>query len=287
VRDAELPATDIVKAAFTAFDQGPVTNLQSAFVWVDRYGLGGSDNTGYASGTTTGYSEYRLFVKTKQQIGKLCFSIINDASDTRDNMSIEFYGAGQAGKREQKITRNDTYLTGGSVQVLNHDVGIISNGFISLMNQSLKKRYKALILEKNITIDAGGVDTAGNLYETHKLSGINNTIWGIRTVSCAVYITEQAMLIMNAHSKVTGCYGEDSSVSCSAVILERQKGKAYINGGLIQTNRVIRVMQGTPANVFINGEVYNSIKHDQQFISNDNKTAGGSTLNYIVMYNVG
>jgi hypothetical protein len=287
-RTATLPEKDVVNANFTAFNQGPVGNLQSAFVYVDRYGEGGTNHNGYEYGTTVGYSEYRLFVKKKQELGKMCFRIINSSDDTRDNMSIEFYGAGQAGQREQKITRNDTYLTGGSVLVFNHDVDMDSLGFISLMNKAQQqKRYKALVLGKNITIDAGGVSPTGSLIEDHKLSGTNSTVWGTRSVRSVVAVNEQAMLIMNVHSKVTGAYAPDSDVSCNAIFLEKSKGKAYINGGLVATNRVVRLMQGTKTNLFINGETYNSSIHDQQFINNDNKTAGGSTLSYNVFYNEG
>ncbi|MDR1095686.1 MAG: hypothetical protein LBL31_04800, partial [Spirochaetaceae bacterium] len=213
VRDAELPATDIVNASFIAFDSGPVRDLQNAFIWVDHYGLGGSGHDGFVTGTTEGYSEYRLFLKKSQQMGKMGFVIINAQGDNdkRDNISIEFYGAGPAGDKEQKITLKAAYSTTSSTQGLNASGGGTQDGFISMVFRPTgAKKYKALVLEKNITIDA-----EGSAMQNQFIMTSSESPWYKLNVTRLIHATEGSMIIMRDYSKLTKCYAtNEASLYC-------------------------------------------------------------------------
>jgi hypothetical protein len=236
VRDAELPNTDIVNASFTAFESGEVKDLQNAFVWVDRYGEGGASNTGFANGTTEGYSEYRLFLKKSQKIGKMGLQFTNSDSDTRDHMSVELYGAGQPGSKELKITRDDGYSTDIQLQMLNYISSI--EGFISLRGI----KYATLVLGKNITIDAEGISTDIN---TQFLSAGGGT-WRSMLVSYLIYVEQQKeMIIMHDYSKLTGCYVPISShlycpiyLGWPSTSIAATMSKLHLYGGAITGNIV-------------------------------------------------
>jgi hypothetical protein len=262
VRDAELTAEDktqytATNIAFTAFspDENSVTTLQNALLWVDHHGVAGENGTpvGFENGTTEGYSEYRLFVKKSQQIGK--FNFVGYGSTAPDsekaNISIELYGAGPFGltpttqQREQKITLDKNFTSGSNTQWINVYGGatgeitpIGSSGFISLtftgyMNYNCK--YKALVLGKNITIDAEKIAFA---------SGTSNA-WGAIGATYLIEINTRAMVIMNAHSKLTGYVGADSGTTKALVVVKSSSpsnaannGRFIMYGGAITDNKV-------------------------------------------------
>jgi hypothetical protein len=267
VRDAELTDADKTQYAtdgiFTAMATGPVKDLQNVFVWVDHHGegplTGGASRTapaGFAAGTTEGYSEYRLFVKKNQQIGKINLMFIGkqldedgEENDLRDCMSIELYGAGPKGAstgtqgREQKITRNANFSTvivdengiGTTTPHILNNVAA-SNGLLSFSTRYAKNqwdKYKALVLGKNITIDA---EASAGVNEFPANVTTDNP-WSDLGVSSLVHVTNNSLLIMNDHSKITGFY----STSTNQVPIRTQESVTnyfYMRGGTITGNIV-------------------------------------------------
>ncbi|MDR1231086.1 MAG: chitobiase/beta-hexosaminidase C-terminal domain-containing protein [Spirochaetaceae bacterium] len=249
VRDAKLTAADrtaqSTTASLEAMETGPVTDLQNAFVWVDRHGEAGDNHNGYENGTTEGYSEYRLFVKKSQEIGKMCFMIVNTPGkrisskwqdiDLRENISIELYGAGLPGVttttqgREQKITRNATFSTDPAVQALNGTGNGVKSGFLSVTNNYTAK-YKALVLGKNITIAGDG--------SNNPVSISGEGPWKMLAASTLIYVAANGMLIMHDHSKVTDYYTEEaySPIQVAEVTSGGIFGKFYMYGGIITGN---------------------------------------------------
>jgi hypothetical protein len=105
-------------------------------------------------------------------------------------MSIELYGAGPKGTmtetqgREQKITRNPDFLD-TSTRLNNVSK---SSGFLSLATRESKaekwQKYKALVLGKNITIDAE--TSAGN---NEFLSTVTpGNPWSILSINNLVFV---------------------------------------------------------------------------------------------------
>jgi hypothetical protein len=223
VRDAALPATDAMNASFIAFTQGAVRDLQNAFIWVDHYGLGGDSHEGFADGTTEGYSEYRLFVKKSQKIGKLSFMIINESETARDNMSIEFYGRGNPGQ-ELMITRDDQQWGGTSTR-LNYRASPAAGGWISLVPR-ITEKYKALVFGKNITLDGGGID--------YPVTGTNESVWKQAAINTFIYLHLNSLGIMHDNSKITGYYNTTGSTPIN--VDRGENGKFYMSGGAITGN---------------------------------------------------
>jgi hypothetical protein len=251
VRDAKLTDADKTNHAnasnndFTAFDVGAVTDLQNSFVWVDHYGEGGASNAGYANGTTKGYSEYRLFLKKSQQIGKIGLIFDNRGGDARDNMSIELYGAGTPGKKELKITRDPDYPT-RTTQALNY-MSSGTDGFISMSKKSGgTEKYKALVLGKNITIDAEG--TAG----TNDFIGSGSGTWRNLRVIYLVDIRGNSIFVMNAYSKLTGCYSVDTSY-CPVNLSLAETAKFIMNQDAAITGNTVQygVIRGSHSQVVL------------------------------------
>jgi hypothetical protein len=251
VRNAVLPATDIVNADFIAFTEGSVKDLQNAFIWVDRYGLGGSGHAGFAEGigTTEGYSEYRLFLKKSQKIGKLSFLINGGGSDTRDNISMEFLGQGPLGK-EMMITLDEQYssrITNQHTQSkykfndLNGGVGWIT------LHHTGTAKYKALVLEKNITING----------EEYPVTGTNESIWKLLgSVVSFINVHKSSQVIMRDGSKITGFLVSVSNAVHAPVQVDKTAdGMFYMYGGAI-TGNVIEKGAIRAKNALTTGPVY-------------------------------
>jgi hypothetical protein len=251
VRNAELTSADTTNHAhstrndFAAFDEGTVKDLQNAFVWVDHYGLGGDSNTGFADGTTEGYSEYRLFLKKSQQIGKIGLMFNNRGGDARNNMSVELYGAGRPGTKELKITRNTIYSNESRTFVLNHTSSGM-DGFITLKSNN---KNKALVLGKNIIIDAEGI--AEDITTQFRGSG-EMTGWYAMSVTYLICINDNSMLIMNNHSKLTGCYVPSGNYG-PVYLGDNDDGQFYMYGGAITGNTCQYIVYGLKANIHIIG----------------------------------
>jgi hypothetical protein len=232
---------------YTSIEAGPVTNLQNAFAWVDRHAEPGTGNAGFSNGTTEGYSEYRLFMKKSQQIGKMGIVFINTwpigkygasatNQDAREYMSIELYGAGPSGSKEQKITRADTFTT---VEMSDRFNALANGyGFISTLPAVTTAKYTALVLGKNITIDAEGSASANYFH------GSQTTTWSTLAVTSLINLyNSNSMLIMNEHSKLTGCY--DPLDGYGVIDFPIQGPKFYMKGGEI-TGNVIHHIFCTP-----------------------------------------
>jgi hypothetical protein len=231
---------------FTAFNEGSVTDLQNAFVWVDHHGEGGNSNVGYENGTTEGYSEYRLFVKQSQQIGKMGFVIVNEKGqdDSRDNISIELYGVGTPGL-ELKITRNPSYAN-RYTQMLNFTG--YGDGFISLTEcNGWTKKHKAVVLGKNITIDV-------EASSADPFTGSGSTPLRNLRISYLIDIRDNGMFIMNDYSKLTGCYAPGTGSSLAVIRTNSGNGKFIMNGGAITGNIVPQyLVYGEASKRVING----------------------------------
>jgi hypothetical protein len=265
VRDAELTsaaaevvsptsATDIKYQAFAA---GPVKTLQDALVWVDKYGVGGgtwgTNNVpaGYTSGTTEGYSEYRLFLKNDQQIKPIVLSLLiqkgeltNNGgwklseNDTRDCISIQLYGAGVPGGAEKKITRVANPDKSDYTNVLNPANGNGQYGLISLyrfgeasyINSGYQPKYKALVLGKNITITGNGLNddiTTGGAFKPA------DNPWNLMGIRHFLSVGPNSTVIMEEHSKITGFY---STVNYTPVTIVHSTARFYVKGGSITGN---------------------------------------------------
>jgi hypothetical protein len=232
---------------FIAFDEGPVTDLQNALVWVDHHGE--TDTTGVPAGfennTTEGYSEYRLFLKKSQKIGKFNFVGCGpEINSEKNGISIELYGAGPFGLtpttqlREQKITldtnyANEDFQLEQTINCAGSNGIITSYGFISLTFGGfldLNCKYKALVLGKNITIDAEKIAFGTN----------SGNVWRGADAQCLIEIGPKAMLIMKAHSKLTGSTGTDAGSSKALVLVQSTgaNGKFIMYGGAITDNVV-------------------------------------------------
>jgi hypothetical protein len=235
---------------------GRVKTLQDAFVWVDKYGVGGgvwnTNNVpaGYGNGTTEGYSEYRIFLKRDARIDKIVLSLLEQRGeskfvnwvpvltekDTRDCISIELYGAGVPGSAEKTITRVVDPIMNEPARALNYSTetrGLISlhrEGEVGAIDTGYQPKYKALVLWKNITIMAGGAsdpvvgpgqrDAASNL-------------WGKQGIGNFLTIGANSTVIMNAHSKIRGYY---APISGSPVLITHDTARFYMYGGIITGN---------------------------------------------------
>ena len=256
VRDAALTAADKKNVAypydydFTALTLGPVTDLQNAFVWVDKHGVGGGTigsgaPAGYANGTTEGYSEYRLFLKKDQQIGKLILSFVNSKannnkteSDTRDWFSIQLYGAGTSGT-EKKITRNTEFVSEYGDDITLNYTNTKVDGFITLdRNTTVSSeyhKYKTLVLGKNITI------YGGENYPVYLASYGGTSADKIQYFFTIVY---NSTLIMEEGSKLTG-YQVASGKDGYLIELKNTSSKFYMRGGTITGNEMGSVQGGS------------------------------------------
>jgi hypothetical protein len=254
------PVAANTKYAFEAYHEGPVTDLQNALIWVDRHGVGGTTwgtgtvPAGWANGTTEGYSEYRLFLKKDQQIGKLTLSLIasegdftydssqgeylGTETDKRDSISIQLYGAGTAGT-EKTITRNPEYATQYRKQYQAYnDISTEDTGLINLSRQRGSSindyvyKYTALILGKNITLKGGGTTDP---FGPSGFSGYATNPWYILGVTNLIALSYNAVLIMEDDSKITGYY-DTADTRGSTPILLVYRSKFYMKGGTITGN---------------------------------------------------
>jgi hypothetical protein len=260
VRDAELTDadkqnyagfTDTTQYDFAAYTVGPVIDLQNAFVWVERHGDGGTVwgtetvPSGFANGTTEGYSEYRLFVKKDQQIGKIRLSFLNNygsfannqlmgENDTRDSISIQLYGAGSSGT-EKKISRSGEYTlevdANNKMYALNYNSDSSADGLITLArlpntSDSYTHKYKTLILGKNITLYGDG--------ETEPVTGSGGA-WRTIRVETFIRINENSIVIMEPNAKITNFY---SKVARGIAHLASASARFYMRGGEITGNTI-------------------------------------------------
>jgi hypothetical protein len=267
VRDAALTAEDAVnvvrfenaaaRPAFEAYSTGPVRDLQNAFVWVDKHGEGGTEwmetggvpPAGYTEGTTEGYSEYRLFLKKDQQIGKIVLSFVNSVAriedyyfgietDTRDSISIQLYGAGTPGA-EKKITRDPNHSTDRTRQEFNYSVGDMgATGLITLTRPDAMSliefvnKYQTLILGKNITLSGGGENTP---FPSNDLNGSDNTNpWNILFIQNLLKVSNNATLIIEDHAKITGVYAPGTTTGYPIGL--EYSARLYMRGGAITDN---------------------------------------------------
>jgi hypothetical protein len=244
VRDAALTTADNknyfdTSYNFEAYETKPVKDLQNAFVWVDHHGeqgrtysSGQAAPAGYANGTTEGYSEYRLFLKKNQQIGKiaLAYGGIAAANDNRDCISIELYGAGSPGSTEKTIKRDEQKVSSNIIMgkvALNSTTG--QNGLISTFNKG-KPKYQALILGKNITVSGDGEAVPFGV----------GSVWDNQVkIKNLIYIYKNSTLIMREHSKVTGYYYITAmSYAMAPIFLDDATSRFYMRGGKITGNTV-------------------------------------------------
>jgi hypothetical protein len=265
VRDAKLTNADKTNYAytgaapdFTALTIGPVTDLQNAFVWVDHHGSNESVNAtlavdSFASATpsTDGYSEYRLFVKKNQEIGKINLMFINSKAeieqtygydvdtDLRNYMSIELYGAGSSGgQREQTIKRSTVFSVMANTQMFNYTpnkagfIGLVDSSSLGIGNVEMFEniqRHKALVLGKNITLAGDGEDapfgTSPGLG-----SGQASDCGKVLGASALIGLEMNALVIIDNGAKITGYYGSNCPINVS------KYGKLYLKGGAITGN---------------------------------------------------
>jgi hypothetical protein len=267
VRDAELTENDetiwtlvsTTKYKFKAFTKGQVGDLQNAFVWVDHHGTGGTDGSaGFANGTTQGYSEYRLFVKKNQNIGKIVFIVINSRkvqdnslnsihTDLRNYLSIELYGAGTPGTRTQRITRSDAF----SATMLQENVlnNMSKEGLISL-SDNYDYKYKALVLGKNITLAGDGTSVP--------ILGTSESIWhSPMGMHYLLAVDKNALVIIDDHAKITDFYGTYPLIKVG------DGGKLYLKGGAITGNAV-----GTNAYLIENATANDVVQGSTAFTGN-------------------
>jgi hypothetical protein len=279
VRDAVLTDDDKLivsktdNRSYQAYTEGPVTDLQNALVWVDHHGEGGgtwgTNNVpaGYASGTTEGYSEYRLFLKKDQRIEHIVLSLLKQMGDltgdwmngyqmtekdTRDCISIQLYGAGVPGA-EKKITRVATPIQGQEdVRTLNYSNDTIGpKGLISLYRNAVasvsgyQNKYKALVLGKNITIWGGG--GANDLVIGPTNTGYGDNPWGMMGVGNFLNIGANSTVIMEEHSKITGYYTQLMNTN-TPVLITDATARFYVKGGII-TGNVSNTAGGNPVSV--------------------------------------
>jgi hypothetical protein len=262
VRDAALTDDDKTNYAlpeennpadFRAYTKGPVTDLQNALVWVDHHGegeevLGNGAPVGYANGTTEGYSEYRLFLKQDQAIGKIVLSFLNQRGtyngpaitelDRRDRMSIQLYGAGTPGGAEKKITSGLASYTDATKDTLNYGYSeAVGYGLISLSraqgggvkpNPINGLKYKALVLGKNITIDGEG--------QANPVTNNNANSWSRNQVKNFLCIGDNSTVIMENDSKITGCHTTENDYELAPVLIKEATGRFYMKGGTITGN---------------------------------------------------
>ncbi|MDR2098088.1 MAG: hypothetical protein LBP37_06175, partial [Spirochaetaceae bacterium] len=209
---------------FSAGDSAPVSDLKGAFAYIDNYAEPGSGE-GAVAGTPAGYSEYRIFVKAKENIINMTHLSL------KDYVSIELYGAGNAGS--EKIIKRD-YNQSNKNMGLNYDSGInniggggdhwITVSYTKPQGFSINTNHRMLTLEKNITLDGGGCD--GKLIEEHTNIDARYMI--------AIYAN--GTLVMREGSKITGVI---SNKRAYPIIILRADSQFYMYGGEISGNRLV------------------------------------------------
>jgi hypothetical protein len=202
---------------------GTVTNLQNAIAWVDINAKSGNGEN-LEPGTTDGYSQYRIFIKRDERIGKVFLRF-----NTADYVSLELYGAGVPGAAERRVSFNQEFITTDHVLKKQHGnkPGSVY-GFITVYHEDNEK-YKTLVLGKNITIDGENIE----LTWTH--TGISQSFDYILGIQNLLYAGNKAAIIMRPHSKITGYYTQQYN---NSVIDCRSSSVFYMQGGEISGNRV-------------------------------------------------
>jgi hypothetical protein len=234
--------------SFTFFTPGRVEDLWHAFIWVDQFGTGGTGEADETNGlldhsrTKKDYSRYRIFIKKDQGIGKAILKFLN-----KDYISVELYGAGRPGAVENKIMRDERINTEGvyispSQYILNPTSIDAYGGLITVggdYNPNTETRHnKALILEKNITLDGRNEDFDAAV-------NVNNT-YSRLDVYQLLSVGVKAAAIMRPYSKITGVKGVTTlycHIAAIGMTGESYYGfpaALYIQGGAIVNNSVSR-----------------------------------------------
>ncbi|MDR3147353.1 MAG: hypothetical protein LBU00_03125 [Treponema sp.] len=236
IRDAAITRDQATTCR--ALTEGPVEDLENAFAWVTAKAEGG-DGTGAEPGTTTGYAEYRVFLKAAEHpIGKI--NLIYQ----KNYVSLELYGAGSPGTAERRITMNTALTTSRATETVNYntelnDQGGFIAGLINVfpVNGTDYDRWQILVLGKNVTLDGGGEDNAVGWTGT----STQDTPWPKMGVAHLIGIALNGTVIMRDHAKITGYYSENAVSSCSVIYLTAHLNYLptfYMQGGAITGNTV-------------------------------------------------
>jgi hypothetical protein len=201
--------------------EGPVTDLQNAIAWVDAYAVGG-DGSNLAAGTTEGYSQYRIFIKKDEKIGKVFLRF-----NTADYVSLELYGAGTPGVAERRIALNHNFNT--TAHILKSGKVDSEHGLITLYHRENQKN-KILVLGKNITIDGEDFE----LTATANPKSIDKTL-DIRSL---LYAGKNGAIIMRPYSKITGYFSKKAG--WCVVYVTGDSSYYYMQGGEISGNKLSR-----------------------------------------------
>ncbi|MDR2343522.1 MAG: hypothetical protein LBD86_03215 [Spirochaetaceae bacterium] len=232
-------AANKLKGGYLTLTAGPVKTLQDAIAWVDTYAQSGT-GTGLVPESTAGYSEYRIFIKRDELIGR-----INLKFNTADYVSLELYGAGLPGKMERNVKLNkDWSLSDNNVSfdhILNFSNGSNNKGLITIpcyTSTSPETRYRIFALGKNITLDGDNIPM--NSEGDYAKGGISYTL-GYDNL---IWVDRYSTFIMGPHSKLTGANGTSGNCTAIRIITKTDAGSGpkggcfYMLGGEISGNKV-------------------------------------------------
>jgi hypothetical protein len=243
------------------YEGAPVTDLETAFGWLPFNAESGT-GLNLVGGTTAGHSEYRIFLKADQLIGKS--QLIYPAGI--NYVSLELYGAGVPGGAERTIKRNPSWNQNFFYEILNNNQSIRYDGLISLIDFSGGRTI--FILGKNVTLH-------GNDEVTDMGTGMNQI-----GVQYLLYVSSSAdnVVIMRDHAKITGYNTSTASRYYVPIYIDTSsttyRTVFYMEGGEISGN-----IFGTGAGVaFLRSTNRNSFY----------KTGGvitGNTRDRVIQYN--
>jgi hypothetical protein len=230
------------KTGASTLTAGKVTDLQNAFAWFIIKAESGTGE-GTEEGTTKGYSEYRVFIKRNEKIGKVYL-----IPKTAEYVSLELYGAGipsTAQKNmERHITLNHAWRTddtsGTTVLFYRNGENTINNSGIITFSIPGNSRWVTLVLGKNITLDGRkDVGTGGaSVFEKYTVTSGNGTIEQSLSFWRLLYVGTNKNVIMRPHSKITGYSTNKSGYSPVYVVGSSGSSRArfYMQGGEVSGN---------------------------------------------------
>jgi hypothetical protein len=260
------------------YADAPVQGLEAALGWVSFNAESGTGEN-LVGGTTAGYSEYRIFLKSNQTIGPI---MVNYPGD-KNRVSLELYGAGSPGLFEQTITRNRSWNTNTTALLRNG--GAVADGYGLLTLNSNKTGSHIFILGKNVTLSGNNEDFVGN--NTNE-----TTCAGVRTL---LNVWQGVVVIMRDYSKITGYVSSAGYMGMAAyhtpIRISAASGAIfYMEGGAITGNTFnaqfgVAFMVGYNANVFyktggdISGNTRDLVRQ------NDRDSSSGYTVNVAPLTN--